>query len=204
MSTTFIKICGLTTREQIRHAVAAGANAIGFVFAPSPRQLAVADAIALGAEVPATVKRVAVVRAPSAAELGEIVNAFRPDWLQMEAAQFARGDVPPDVTRLPVFRDSDDLDEAEAAAEPQVLFEGLHSGRGQTADWQRAARLARSTRLVLAGGLTPENVAAAIDVAHPWGVDVSSGVESSPAVKDPGKVDAFIAAVRSLDTNDAH
>lgn len=81
----------------------------------------------------------------------------------------------------------------------RLLFEGAVSGTGETADWDEAKTLARKTRLVLAGGLTPDNVADAIRRVAPWGVDVSSGVERQRGIKDPGKIKAFVARVRALE-----
>ena len=196
MSGIFIKICGLRTRDAVDQAVAAGANALGFVFAESCRRVGVAEAAELTRDVPASVKRVAVMRAPTAEQWREVAEGFRPDWLQMEAANYPVLGFPDDVFSLPVYRDSPDLDEGALAREATALFEGVQSGAGQIADWDRAARLARVTRLVLAGGLNPDNVVAAIDAVHPWGVDVSSGVESSRGVKDAAKIVAFIEAVR--------
>lgn len=77
------------------------------------------------------------------------------------------------------------------------LYEGQKSGQGQTVDWQRAAEIARRGRLILAGGLGIENVAEAIREVRPWGVDVSSAVESAPGKKDPGKIAAFVNAARN-------
>ena len=99
------------------------------------------------------------------------------------------------VAPMPVFRDSATLDAAAVAAAPQALFEAPVSGAGQRADWTRAAELARTTRLMLAGGLDPDNVTAAIERVAPWGVAVSSGVEARRGVKDRDKITAFIRAV---------
>jgi phosphoribosylanthranilate isomerase len=81
----------------------------------------------------------------------------------------------------------------------EYLYEGAQSGAGETVDWQRAAVLARTGRMVLAGGLTPANVDTAVRVANPWGVDVSSGVESAPGIKDPGRIQEFIGAARAAE-----
>ena len=101
------------------------------------------------------------------------------------------------VRPLPVFRDTPDLDEEAVVAAGLVLFEAAESGRGTRPDWQRAARLARRCRLVLAGGLDPDNVAEAIRTVRPFGVDVSSGVERARGVKDPARIAAFVAAARA-------
>ena len=196
----FVKICGLTKDEDVRQAVAAGADALGFVFADSPRRISVAHAAQLSGEVPSSVIRVAVMRNPTPDQWIEVRDGFRPDWLQMEAANFGVLGDTVGVRPLPVYRDTPALDETAFEQEEIALFEGAHSGRGQIADWDRAARLASRTQLLLAGGLDPENVAEAIASVHPWGVDVSSGVESARGVKDPQKIEAFIDAVRNVTT----
>ena len=190
----FIKICGLTSFEMASAAVEAGADAVGFVFAESPRKVSVAAAREIASRLPANVIRVAVMRHPMQAEWDEVAAGFRPDWLQTDAEDFAHLDIGADVIPMPVFRDSAALDAATVAAAPQALFEAPVSGAGQQADWQRAAELARTTRLMLAGGLDPDNVAVAIAQVAPWGVDVSSGVESSRGSKDRDKIAAFIQA----------
>ena len=195
----FIKICGLSTLESVRAAIEAGADAIGFVFAPSPRRVTPEDAAELSAEVPAGILRVAVMRHPQPTEWDEIADLVRPDWLQTEARDFASLRMPPGVEGLPVYRDVPGLDTASMAREDRALFEAAESGAGQAPDWARARGLATGTRLVLAGGLHPGNVAEAIRHVRPWGVDVSSGVEASRGVKDPAKIAAFVAAVRRVE-----
>lgn len=192
----FIKICGLRTAGMVRAAVDAGADAVGFVFAVSPRRVTPEVAADLAAMAPAGVLRVAVMRHPLADEWREVAEIMRPDWLQTEARDFAGLDMPAGVEALPVYRDVSGLDSAALAREDRALFEAVASGTGQTPDWDRARRLASLTRLVLAGGLHPDNVGEAIRRVRPWGVDVSSGVESSRGVKDPAKIKAFVAAVR--------
>ena len=200
---TFVKICGLSEPAAIEAAVAAGADAVGFVFADSPRRVSPARAAELAEAVPPGTIRVAVMQHPSPDEVAAVLAAFRPDWLQTDAADFSGFDLPADVRRLPVHRDSAALDEASVAADGLVLYESAASGSGQRADWQRAARLARTTSLVLAGGLTPDNVTFAIEAVRPYGVDVSSGVESRRGVKDPARIAAFVQAVRTMERTDA-
>lgn len=192
----FVKICGLTTAEAVHAAIEAGADAVGFVFAPSPRRLAPEEAADLGAQVPPGILRVAVMRHPLPEEWDEVAAIARPDWLQTEARDFAALKLPPGVGALPVYRDVPGMDTGALAREDRALFEAPASGAGQVPDWERARSLAPLTRLVLAGGLTPANVAEAIRRVRPWGVDVSSGVEESRGVKDPARIKAFVAAVR--------
>jgi len=192
----WVKICGLTNAEALQAAIEAGADAVGFVFVASPRRLLPGAAAGLVAQVPPGILRVAVMRHPLSGEWDEVARVVRPDWLQTEAGDFRTLQLPPGVEALPVYRDLPDLDSAALGREPRALFEAPASGTGEAPDWDRAARLAPLTRLVLAGGLTPENVGEAIRRVRPWGVDVSSGVESTRGIKDPERVRAFIAAVR--------
>lgn len=192
----FIKICGLTDEPGVEAAVAAGADALGFVFAESARRIAPEQAVRLAAAAPANVIRVAVMKHPSAALVDEVLRTFEPDWLQSDAEDFATIVLPPGCAALPVYREGCDLDQDF----PQrLLFEGAVSGSGTTADWSQARRLARGRELVLAGGLHAGNVAAAIDRVRPWGIDVSSGVEARRGRKDPAKIHELIALVRALE-----
>jgi phosphoribosylanthranilate isomerase len=192
-----VKICGLKDCEDVEAAVRAGADAIGFVFAQSVRRVSPSAAAAAAAEAPAGVLRVAVMKHPSNAEWQEVHETFGPDVLQTDADDYATLAVPDEVRRWPVYRESQPIDAKELPAE--FLYEGAKSGAGETVDWQRAAVLARSGRMILAGGLSPDNVAKAIRAARPWGVDVSSGVESSPGIKDASRIRNFIEAARAAE-----
>ena len=192
-----MKICGLSTPRAVAAAVEAGADAVGFVFAESPRRVTPKRARQLCAGLSPVVIRVAVMRHPAAAEWQAVADGFEPDWLQTDAADFAGLDVAERfgrLPRLPGFAGAG----CRATDEP-VLFEAAVSGQGALADWQRAAGLARAHKLVLAGGLTPDNVGEAIATVRPWGVDVSSGVESKRGVKDVGRIAAFLQAVREAE-----
>jgi phosphoribosylanthranilate isomerase len=195
----FVKICGLSTPRAVSAAVIAGADAVGFVFAESPRQVSPKRAAELCAGLSPVVIRVAVMRHPAAADWEAVAEQFEPDWLQTDAGDFAGLAVAERFGRLPVYRDASILEPEVNPVEEPVLFEAAVSGHGERADWQRAAVLARSRKLVLAGGLTPDNVGEAIAAVRPWGVDVSSGVESKRGVKDVGRIAAFIAAVREAE-----
>jgi len=194
-----VKICGLRSPDAVAAAVAAGADALGFVFAESPRRVTPAEASRLCEDLPTDILRVAVMRHPSAADWDEVQAGFRPDWLQTDAGDFEALEIDADIRQMPVYRDTPELDEGAASGSPQLLFEAADSGRGRKPDWQRAARLAQSTRLMLAGGLDPDNVAAAIAAVRPWGVDVSSGVESRRGVKDCARIAAFVTAARAME-----
>jgi len=199
----FVKICGLTTSDALSAAVETGADAVGFVFADSPRKVSVVDATALVRDLPDTLIRVAVMRHPTQAEWDEVAYGFSPQWLQTDAQDFSHLHIDEGVRRMPVYRDRPNLDTAAVEQEEQCLFEASESGAGQQADWNIARSLTRKTRLMLAGGLTPQNVGMAIQQVRPWGVDVSSGVERSRGVKDPERIAAFIKVVRELECADA-
>lgn len=193
----FVKICGLTSTDAVAAAVGAGADAIGFVFAESPRRVDPARAVALCTDVPAGIVRVAVMHHPSADDWRQVRDCFRPDWLQTDAADFADLDLGRTCAALPVYRDSDK--DLPPQWPERLLFEGPRSGSGTQADWSRAAEIAQHADVVLAGGLSPANVAAAITAVAPWGVDVSSGVEARPGVKDVDKIVEFVARARAVE-----
>ena len=189
----WIKICGMTTPEAIAAALAAPVDAIGFVFADSPRQLTLEDAVALAVPARGRIRCVAVTRHPSQRYLDDILAAFRPDVLQTDVEDLAALEVPKQLELLPVFRG---WDASPGKLPARLLFEGPTSGSGTPCDWTAAQRLARRTQLVLAGGLDADNVAKAVAAVRPFGVDVSSGVEERPGVKNPAEVTRFAAAAR--------
>lgn len=190
----WIKICGLTTPDAVRAALEAGVDAMGFVFSPSPRQLPPQTAAALARPARGRTLCVAVFAAPSQAEVDGVLEHFRPDLLQADAASLAGLRLPSALDLLPVYR-SDAA--TPARVPPRLLFEGARSGTGTQADWLRANALARTTRLVLAGGLSADNVEAAIGFVRPHGVDVSSGVEQQRGVKSPVEIQRFVTAARA-------
>ena len=203
--TIWVKICGLTSRDAVDAAVAAGADAVGFVFAPSKRQVTTAQATQLAQGVPRRIPRVAVMLHPTQSQLDEVWSAFRPDVLQTDVEDLQTLRVPTELAVMPVIRSVVRLKPEPQgilvgpalAGLPRILFEGPVSGVGSTSDWQSAAQLARTTQLVLAGGLNATNVADAIAAVRPFGVDVSSGVEASPGVKDPTRIQEFVRRARA-------
>lgn len=189
----WVKICGLRTSEDVAAACAAGADAIGFVFAPSVRRVSPAEAVAAAAAAPANVQRVAVFLHPTQAQLDEVLTGFQPDIVQTDAADFAALQVPAGVAVLPVVRAGGGR---IVSLPTRCLVEGPRSGTGQVANWGAAAEYAARTQVVLAGGLHAGNVGAAVQAVRPWGVDVSSGVESAPGVKDAARIHEFVFAAR--------
>jgi len=190
----WIKICGITSAEARDAALEQRVDAVGFVFAASARRLEPNVAAQLAAGVRGRCACVAVMRHPSQALLDEVLALVRPDLLQSDAADLLHLKLPATLACLPVLR------ALPAAGEPlpaRVLFEGAQSGSGQPSDWPAAATLARRTDLVLAGGLNAGNVGAAIAAVRPFGVDVSSGVETTPGVKSPAAIAAFVHSARA-------
>jgi phosphoribosylanthranilate isomerase len=194
MTRPFIKICGMTTPDAVNAALACEVDAIGFVFAKSVRQVSAAVACELAAPARRKVACVAVTRHPTRADVDEILRDFRPDILQTDIEDIETLGLPKELSVLPVMRPGS---QAACALPRRVLFEGPVSGSGQTTDWDVAADLARRSEVILAGGLNPDNVAAALRHVRPFGVDVSSGVESAPGIKSVEKIDRFVAAARS-------
>ncbi len=193
----FVKICGLSKADDVHAAVEAGADAIGFVFAKSVRQITAAQAAAISAAVPAHIKRVAVMLHPANEEWQAVLREFLPNALQTDAEDFALLDVPHSVEQWPVFR--------EGGLEPDTngtyVYEGHKSGQGVSVDWSLAAEFARDGNMILAGGLAVQNVAEAIATVRPFGVDVSSAVESAPGQKDEQLIKNFLSAVRAAEKN---
>jgi len=190
-----IKICGLKYAASVDAAVEAGADAVGFVFAKSVRQVTVRQATFIAANVPEHILRVAVMKHPSVEEWEEVQTIFCPDILQTDAEDFRYLEVRDDITKWPVIREGKVPGNGDLPG--TFVYEGVASGQGATVDWSIAGKLAERARLILAGGLGPENVADAIRQVGPFGVDVSSAVESAPGAKDPDLIRAFIEAVRA-------
>jgi phosphoribosylanthranilate isomerase len=192
----FIKICGMTSESAVVAAIECGVDAIGFVFAPSARRVTPQRAAELSAQAPRDLLRIAVTCHPEQRLVDEIVRYLEPDYLQTDIDDLETLELPADLHVLPVLR-SDEPD--PATLPPRLLFEAPVSGRGIGTNWQRAALLAKRTELILAGGLHSGNVVEAIRCVQPFGVDVSSGVESTRGVKDARRMAEFVTAVRSSD-----
>lgn len=190
----WLKICGITTTDAIDAALASRVDAIGFIFSPSVRRLEPAQAALLAAHARGRVSLIAVTMHPAQALIDEIIRLVKPDLLQTDLRDFDGLRLPEMLARLPVLRAGI---ASEAALPERMLFEGARSGSGETADWDTAARLALSSELILAGGLDAHNVGQAIRAVRPYGVDVSSGVESSPGRKSPKKIAEFVQAARA-------
>lgn len=194
MAALWVKVCGLTSPDAVAAAVNAGVDAVGFVFAESKRKVTAERAAELARDVPKHIVRVAVMLHPSQQQLDEVWSVFRPDVLQTDIDDLSSLRVPEGLQVVPVIRAGRELPNPLPA---RLLFEGPVSGAGETTDWTAAARLVSRTQLILAGGLKPANVAEAIVIARPFGVDVSSGVEAQPGRKDPAKIHEFVRNARA-------
>ncbi len=203
---TRIKICGITCLADALEAVAAGADALGFVFAPSPRRIDVRAAGAIVAALPPFVRTVGVTVDAPAHEIEAIVRLARVDVLQFhgnEPARRCRSQPRPVLKRIPVFPG----DDAPALRARTAAFEGVRllidpgSGHGRPFPYALAAAL--PAPFVLAGGLDAANVGEAIRLARPYGIDVSSGVEAAPGRKDPRRLRDLVRAVRLEDARHA-
>jgi len=203
-----VKICGITNWMDARRAIEAGCDALGFNFYPrSPRYVSPQTAAGIRARLPREIAAVGVFVNRTAAEVAEAAAALHLDYAQLH------GEEPPALARAvasttPVIKavhvgprfSAPRLARYPAAAfllEAPRRASGPRGGTGRACDWSVARSAARYGRIVLAGGLTPENVAAAIRAARPAAVDVASGVERAPGQKDPRKLRAFLEAVAS-------
>jgi len=194
VSGLFIKICGMTTPEAVKAALDCEVDAIGFVFASSVRQVTTQRANELAAPARRRVACVAVTRHPTPEAVAAILGEFQPDILQTDIEDLDSLSLPKSLSVLPVVRPGP---QGACLVPRRVLFEGPVSGSGQTTDWQQAAGLAARAQVILAGGLNAINVAQAIRQVHPFGVDVSSGVEERPGIKSTQKIAQFVAAARA-------
>ncbi|MFC3890479.1 phosphoribosylanthranilate isomerase [Lentzea rhizosphaerae] len=196
----FVKLCGLRTESDVAVAVETGADAVGFVLTASPRQIDLDLAGRLVADVPADVLTVAVVRGITAAEAGEMALKTGVRALQLHGdypkdAFDELADLPFQLVRATALGPDTDV-RTGAFGEELLLIDSPVAGSGEQWDITRLDENRPSGKWVLAGGLSPETVAGAISVARPWGVDVSSGIESSRGVKDHGRMREFVAAAR--------
>lgn len=196
----FVKICGTTTEEDALLAVAMGADAIGFIFAPSTRQVAPSHVADIVKRLPPEILTVGVFRDEAPQRVVDIVQKTG-----LRAAQLSGHESPEEVrwvrSRLrfviKAFNASDPrLAEAKECGADVVMLDGATPGSGQVFDWALADAVPPGVPLLLAGGLTPENVAQAIEQVRPWGVDVATGVEASPGHKDARRLRAFVRAAK--------
>lgn len=200
-----IKICGITREQDAVLAAALGVEAIGFVFWPgSPRVVTVEAARAIAAAVPSTLVKIGVFVNQPSDEVRAVAEAVDLDGLQFhgdESDEEMIAQTLPVVKAVPLGQPGDEARALDLPAGVVPLLDVFdpvrRGGTGRTVDWDVAARIAFKRPTMLSGGLTADNVAEAVRRVDPWYVDVSSGVESSPGVKDERKLRAFVEAVRA-------
>jgi phosphoribosylanthranilate isomerase len=201
-----IKICGITRQEDADAAVALGAGALGFVFWPkSPRFIDPHRARAIVASLPPFVSAVGVFVNQPSEYVNGVASLVRLGVVQLhgdETMAYASGIARPVMKAIALGAETSGIDLGAWAERVTVLLDAedpeRRGGTGRLVDWTRAASIAASRRAVLAGGLTPENVAGAIDRVRPFGIDVSSGVEQAPGIKDRGRLSALFSAIASV------
>jgi phosphoribosylanthranilate isomerase len=215
-SSTRIKICGIRDKAHALAAVEAGADFVGLVFAPSQRQVSPAKACEIASTVKKSSDSIKVVgvfvNAPSS-QVNELADFCALDWVQLsgdESWEYCREVVRPVIKAIRIDQQSPEELYAELSAGSKLLpaqefitlldsrVEGKYGGTGESFNWNLAQRVTKKFPVIIAGGLDPKNVARLIERVAPWGVDVSSGVETG-GVKDMAKIKAFIEAVRKAD-----
>ncbi len=202
----FVKICGITRADDAAVAVACGASAVGFIFWPrSPRYIEPQRARAIVRTLPPFVTPVGVF----VNETAEQVNAVS-DLAGLGAVQLHGDETPEIAARVnrPVVKAVGRIDRAAADAWPQQVLllvdaedRDRRGGTGRRADWEAAARIAASRRILLAGGITADNVADAVRIVRPFGIDVSSGVEETPGIKSAARIEALFNALRNVNAD---
>ncbi|GAA3694992.1 phosphoribosylanthranilate isomerase [Nonomuraea antimicrobica] len=195
----YVKICGLSEPEHVATAVEAGADAIGFVLTRSPRRVTPERAAELAALVPGHVLTVGVFRGEDPETVREAVLASGVRGVQLHGKHPHRDFTALKDLGVRLVRAVDAQADLRCGAydEDLLIVDAPHAGSGQPWDWA-AVRGRPSGHWLLAGGLDPANVGEAIAAAGPWGVDVSSGVESAPGVKDSALIEAFLRAVGKI------
>ncbi len=203
---TRVKICGLTNLDDTLRAVELGADAVGFIFAPSPRRLSPHRAREIAQSVPLFVAKIGVF---AESDLSTITGVA--DYCGLDIVQI-HGDgcwdmlehLPRPYIKAFAVRDDGVLKEIENHDLHTFLLDGfdhrISGGTGRTFDWSIARQATRLGKLILSGGLKPENVGEALESVHPYAVDICSGIEKSPGIKDHDKMRRFFDEVRAWDS----
>jgi len=201
-----VKVCGITRLEDADLAVRLGASAIGFVlWDRSPRRIATVDAAAIARALPPFVTRVGVFVNSPAADVSMAVRDIGLDAVQLHGGEGVEDYTAVAARRIKAVAPETEDEVTSAvglASDVAVLVDATapvdRGGTGRRANWDLAARIARSRPVLLAGGLTADNVVAAVRVVTPWAVDVSSGVEESPGIKSRQRLEEFFAALEGI------
>ena len=197
----FVKICGITNEDDALFAVAMGADAVGFVFAPSPRQVTAQAVYDITRRLPAEVLTVGVFRDELPARVVDVAVRSGVKAVQLHGRETPEQTI--EIAKnirwvIKAFEaGSRQLPNADRYGTDLILVDAPNPGSGKVFNWNLASEAPEGVRVILAGGLDPDNVADAISAVEPWGVDVASGVEASPGRKDPTKVRRFIANARA-------
>ncbi|MGY6500156.1 MAG: phosphoribosylanthranilate isomerase [Acidimicrobiales bacterium] len=197
----FVKICGITNEDDALLAVAMGADAVGFIFAPSPRQVAAGHVRDIVKRLPPEILTVGVFRDEAPQRVVDIAQTAGLAAVQLhghetpDEAAWVKARVGVLIQVFPAGGEA--LSRADDWGADVIMIDSPTPGSGQVFDWSLAEGAPSGRRILLAGGLTPDNVADAIATVRPWGVDVASGVESEPGRKDPRKVRAFVANAKA-------
>lgn len=194
-----VKVCGITRPEDAALAVSLGADALGFIFwAKSPRAIGPRAARAIHADLPPLVSRVGVFVNASPAEVADVVRVAGLDVAQLHGDEpvEAYADIGARLVKVAALEHEVDVDAVLAwPSHVTPLVDAIdrtrRGGTGRVADWTLAARVAAARPMLLAGGLTAENIGQAVAMVRPWGLDVSSGVEDAPGIKSPVRLRAF-------------
>lgn len=199
-----VKICGITNLEDALTAIEAGADMLGFVFAPSPRQVTSQQAMVITVRLPSSITKIGVFVNSDLEFVKEIMAKCNLDKAQFhgtESPEYCQSFTSGVIKAFRIQRKSD-LETLPLYKVEAYLLDSYDptraGGTGQTFDWDIARAARKYGKIILSGGLTPENVAEAIIKVRPYGVDVSSGIESKPGKKDPEKVKAFIKAAKAI------
>jgi phosphoribosylanthranilate isomerase len=199
----FVKICGTTSEEDALLAVAMGADAVGFIFAPSSRQVAPVIARDIAKRLPPEILTVGVFRDEAASRVVEITGFAGLKAVQLhgketpEQARWVRQRVPVVIQAFPAGDPA--VRQAKAYGVDAVLIDYATPGSGRVFDWKLCGEAPAGMRMIMAGGLTPDNVGPAVATVQPWGVDVVTGVEREPGRKDAVKLREFVAAARKAE-----
>ncbi len=202
----FVKICGMTNVDDALLAAGLGADAVGFIFAPSPRQVTPGRVRSIIERLPGTVLPVGVFRNEAPERIVDLTNKTGIRAVQLhgnespEQTRWVAERVPAVIRGVPAG--SRAMIEHEAFGRVRFLIDAPRPGSGETFDWAMLRDHPIDREFILAGGLTPENVVDAITVIDPWGVDVATGVEERPGIKDATKVRQFIVNARSVARSD--
>ena len=196
---TLIKICGITELDDLNCAIEHGADLIGFVFVQSsPRYIEPKSATHLVLEASRKVNTVAVMQHPTQDDLDSVLEYFKPTYIQSDADDFESIKFPNEIKKIKVYRTEKSLDISTIDNQSFSLLEGPTSGSGQMANKEILKKACKSNKLFIAGGLSPDNISSFLETVNPFGVDVSSGVESTRGIKSREKIIQFNKIVHAF------